>query len=77
MAASVPPAAGRDLTGQVAFVTGASGGIGAAAARRLHALGATVHVAGRSPERTAAIAAELGTEPIVADFGGGAGARAL
>jgi NAD(P)-dependent dehydrogenase (short-subunit alcohol dehydrogenase family) len=69
MAANVPPAAGRDLTGQVAFVTGASGGIGAAAARRLHALGATVHVAGRSPERTAAVAAELGTEPIVADFG--------
>ena len=69
MTASVPPATGPDLTGQVAFVTGASGGIGAAAARRLHALGATVHVAGRSPERTAAVAAKLGTEPIVADFG--------
>src|ERR1700684_1124799 len=69
MAANVPPAAGRDLTGQVAFVTGASGGIGAAAARRLHALGATVHVARRSPERTAAVAAALGSAPSGADFG--------
>jgi NAD(P)-dependent dehydrogenase (short-subunit alcohol dehydrogenase family) len=62
-------AAGRHLAGQVALVTGGSGGIGAAAARRLHELGATVHVASRSPDRTAAVAAEMGTEPIVADFG--------
>ncbi len=58
----------RDLTGQVVVITGASGGIGAAAARRLHQLGATVHVVGRSPDRTAAVAAEMGTEPIAADF---------
>ena len=57
-----------DLTRQVVVITGASGGIGAAAARQLRRLGATVHVVGRSPDRTAAVAAEMGTEPIVADF---------
>jgi NAD(P)-dependent dehydrogenase (short-subunit alcohol dehydrogenase family) len=60
---------GGDLTGQVVVITGASSGIGAAAARQLHQLGATVHVMGRSADRTAAVAAEMGTEPIVADFG--------
>ena len=59
---------GADLAGRVILVTGASTGIGAAAARELHSRGATVHVAGRNPERTAAVAADLGTEPIVADF---------
>jgi NAD(P)-dependent dehydrogenase (short-subunit alcohol dehydrogenase family) len=57
-----------ELAGQVVLITGASAGIGAAAARELHRRGATVHVAGRSPERTAAVAAGLGTEPIIADF---------
>ena len=59
---------GPELAGRVVLVTGASSGIGAAAARELHRRGATVHVAGRSPDRTAAVAADLGTEPIVADF---------
>jgi NAD(P)-dependent dehydrogenase (short-subunit alcohol dehydrogenase family) len=57
-----------DLSGQTAVVTGASSGIGAEAARALGELGAEVHVVGRNPERTAAVAAELGTEPMVADF---------
>jgi NAD(P)-dependent dehydrogenase (short-subunit alcohol dehydrogenase family) len=46
----------RDMTGQVAVITGASSGIGAAAARQLHQLGATVVVIGRAPDRTAAVA---------------------
>lgn len=50
------------------MVTGASAGIGEAAARHLHAMGAEVHVVGRSPERTVAVAADVGTAPIVADF---------
>ncbi|MCZ2836824.1 SDR family NAD(P)-dependent oxidoreductase [Modestobacter sp. VKM Ac-2985] len=45
--------------GPVVVVTGASDGIGAAAARRLHRSGAQVVVVGRSPEKTAAVAAEL------------------
>ncbi len=69
--------AGPDLSGRVTVITGASSGIGAAAARVLHRLGATVHVVGRSPERTAAVAAEMGTEPIVADFARLADVRAV
>nr|WP_171058335.1 SDR family NAD(P)-dependent oxidoreductase [Modestobacter altitudinis] len=43
----------------VVVVTGASDGIGAAAARRLHRGGAQVVVVGRSAEKTAAVAGEL------------------
>jgi len=53
---------------KVIVVTGASDGIGAAAARRLHADGHTVVVAGRSPEKTRAVSAELGVDGYVADF---------
>jgi len=60
--------AGVDLTGRTVVVTGASAGIGAAAARSLYALGATVVPVGRSPEKTAAVAREVGAEPLVADF---------
>jgi NAD(P)-dependent dehydrogenase (short-subunit alcohol dehydrogenase family) len=49
-------------------ITGASDGIGAAAARKLHADGHRVVVIGRSPEKTRAVAAELGVEGLVADF---------
>ena len=53
---------------KVIVITGASSGIGAAAARRLHADGHTVVVTGRSPERTRAVSAELGVDGYVADF---------
>jgi 3-oxoacyl-[acyl-carrier protein] reductase len=49
-----------DLSGQVALVTGASGGIGGAIARALHAQGAKVVLAGRRREALDALAAELG-----------------
>ncbi len=49
-------------------LTGASDGIGAAAARRLVADGHTVAVVGRSAEKTVALARELGAECFVADF---------
>lgn len=48
-----------DLTGQTAVVTGASRGIGAAAARHLAELGATVVLAARSSELIDAIVAEI------------------
>lgn len=49
-----------DLTGKNALVTGASGGIGGAIARALHAAGATVALSGTRVEPLAALAAELG-----------------
>ncbi|WP_327111030.1 SDR family NAD(P)-dependent oxidoreductase [Nocardia sp. NBC_01730] len=57
-----------DLTGKTVVVTGASSGIGAAAAAQLAARGASVAVVGRSPERTAEVAAQVSAEPFVADF---------
>jgi NAD(P)-dependent dehydrogenase (short-subunit alcohol dehydrogenase family) len=50
-------------------ITGASDGIGAAAARNLGTAGERIVVVGRSPEKTAAIAAELGADYFVCDFG--------
>ena len=48
-----------DLTGKIALVTGASGGIGGAIARRLHAQGATVALSGTRAEALQALAGEL------------------
>lgn len=48
------------LDGKVAVITGATSGMGAATARRFVAEGASVVLAGRSAERGARIAAELG-----------------
>ncbi len=56
------------LDGRTVVVTGASAGIGAAAARRLAAMGATVAVVGRSPEKTAAVAEAIGARSHLADF---------
>ena len=49
-----------DLTGKSALVTGASGGIGGAIARALHAAGATVTLSGTREEPLRALAGELG-----------------
>jgi NAD(P)-dependent dehydrogenase (short-subunit alcohol dehydrogenase family) len=53
---------------KLVVITGASDGIGAGAARALHALGHQVVVVGRSPEKTRALAHELGCDHLVADF---------
>ncbi len=50
-----------DLTGKTALVTGASGGIGGAAARALHAQGATVAISGTRKDALEALAVALGT----------------
>jgi 3-oxoacyl-[acyl-carrier protein] reductase len=47
------------LTGKNALVTGATGGIGGAIARALHARGATVAISGRQVDKLEALAAEL------------------
>ena len=49
-----------DLTGKNALITGASGGIGGAIAKGLHAQGATVGLSGTRVEPLEALAAELG-----------------
>jgi len=54
-----------DLTGKTALVTGASGGIGAAIARALHAQGATVALSGTRAEALEKLAGELGARTHV------------
>ncbi|MDN3567772.1 3-oxoacyl-[acyl-carrier-protein] reductase [Paeniroseomonas aquatica] len=54
-----------DLTGRVALVTGATGGIGAGIARALHARGAKVAITGRRAAELEALAAELGGEGVL------------
>lgn len=49
-------------------ITGASDGVGAAAARRLSAEGHQVVLVGRSPEKTAAVGRELDAPFYLADF---------
>ncbi len=63
-----------DLTGKTALVTGASGAIGGAIARALHAQGASVALHGSRKEALDALAAELGsrTYVLVANLAGGA-----
>ena len=56
------------MSGKVVVVTGASDGIGAAAARQLHAAGHRVVVVGRSPAKTRAVAEGLGVASYLADF---------
>ncbi|MCT9820961.1 SDR family NAD(P)-dependent oxidoreductase [Microbacterium sp. W1N] len=49
-------------------ITGASDGIGAAAARQLHEAGERVVVVGRDPRKTDAVADSLGVDRFVADY---------
>lgn len=55
-----------DLTGEVAFITGASSGLGARFAEVLSAHGAKVVVAARRVERIEALAAKLGNAKAIA-----------
>jgi 3-oxoacyl-[acyl-carrier protein] reductase len=55
-----------DLTGKKALVTGATGGLGGAIARRLHAQGAAVALSGTRVEALEALAKELGERVEIA-----------
>ncbi len=65
------------MTQRTIVITGASDGIGAAAARRLSRSGQRVVVVGRSESKTKAVAAELSSDYFVADFADLAQVRAL
>lgn len=72
------------MDGKICLVTGATSGIGQATAARLAALGATVIVSGRNPEKTAAVRDEIRSasgnpqvHALLADFGDLQQVRAL
>jgi NAD(P)-dependent dehydrogenase (short-subunit alcohol dehydrogenase family) len=65
------------VTRRTIVITGASDGIGAAAARRLHRGRENVVVVGRSETKAAAVAAELDADYFVADFADFSQVRAL
>ena len=56
------------MNGKTVVITGASSGIGRAAAIALSKLGADVAVVGRNTERTNAVAAQVGGRAFVADY---------
>lgn len=61
------PAPGR-MEDRTVVITGASSGIGRAAARELSLLGAAVAVVGRDPERTRAVAQEVSGSAYLVDY---------
>jgi 3-oxoacyl-[acyl-carrier protein] reductase len=68
-----------ELTGKVALVTGASGGIGGAIAKALHAQGATLVLSGTCADALDAIGSALGsrTHTALCDLGDTASVEAL
>ncbi|MET4704248.1 SDR family NAD(P)-dependent oxidoreductase [Frigoribacterium sp. UYMn621] len=69
--------ASAELSGRVMVITGASSGLGRAAAIELSTRGATVAVVGRNAERTRAVAERVGGFPFTADFDSLAEVRTL
>jgi short-subunit dehydrogenase len=59
---------GKSFAGKRAAVVGASGGLGSEIARALHREGATVVLIGRSGDKLAPLAEELGAEALIADI---------
>jgi NAD(P)-dependent dehydrogenase (short-subunit alcohol dehydrogenase family) len=64
-----PKCSAQRATVTTVVLTGASSGLGARAAHRLHDKGIEVVVVGRDAERTAAVANELGAQRYTVDFG--------
>jgi NAD(P)-dependent dehydrogenase (short-subunit alcohol dehydrogenase family) len=65
------------MTRRTVLITGASDGIGAAAARRISRAGHNVVLVGRSESKTAAMASELDADYFVADYADLSQVRAL
>jgi NAD(P)-dependent dehydrogenase (short-subunit alcohol dehydrogenase family) len=57
-----------EIPGRTIVITGASDGVGAAAATRLAGAGEYVVVVGRTPSKTKTVAASLGADYYLADF---------
>jgi short-subunit dehydrogenase len=66
-----------NVTGRTVLLTGATGGIGHAIARRLHAAGAKLIVTGRRSEVLEPLAAELGGVAVACDLADPAAVQAL
>jgi short-subunit dehydrogenase len=66
-----------NVAGRSALVTGASGGLGQAIARRLAAAGASLILSGRRADVLEALAAELGAQVAAADLADADSVRAL
>ncbi len=65
------------IAGRSVLLTGATGGIGQAIARRLHNAGARLTLTGRRTEVLEPLAGELGAQVVAADLGEQAGIEAL
>jgi 3-hydroxybutyrate dehydrogenase len=65
---AAPSAAGVDLSGRRALVTGGASGIGLACARRLAAAGAEVVILDLDEDRARSAAADLGATAVTADL---------
>lgn len=68
MATNDSPTAAQELNGKIIVITGASSGLGRAAAMNLAARGAEIAVVGRNPERTRTVAASVGGAAFLADY---------
>jgi len=66
-----------NVTGRTVLLTGATGGIGHAIARRLHAAGATLILTGRRSEILEPLASELGGTAVACDLSDPAAVDAL
>ncbi len=77
LSSPVPSSPDLSVTDKVVVVTGAAGGIGAALARRMADLGATVVVADLDAERAHAVAAEVGGILVAGDAASEDGVAAL
>ncbi|WP_353218908.1 SDR family NAD(P)-dependent oxidoreductase [Salinisphaera sp. S4-8] len=67
----------KQLAGSVVLVTGASAGVGEAAARAFAEAGAQVIVAARGAEKLERVARDIGATPLVADVSSAAGCEQL